>query len=55
MRNYVLNPYQMVKDLRTGVVSTAPGDVLVGELDVFIAAALAQRVSGETVEVEDVE
>ena len=55
IRSYVLQPYQMVKDLRTGVVSTSPGDVLDGELDDFIAAALAQRVTGETVEVEDVE
>ena len=55
IRSYVLQPYQMVKDLRTGVVSTAPGDVLDGKLDDFIAAALAQRVTGETVEVEDVE
>jgi peptide chain release factor 2 len=45
----------MVKDLRTGVVSSSPGDVLDGDLDDFIAAALAQRVTGETVEVEDVE
>jgi peptide chain release factor 2 len=45
----------MVKDLRTGVVSPSPDDVLDGELDPFIAAALAQRVTGETVEVEDVE
>ena len=55
IRSYVLQPYQMVKDLRTGVVSTSPGDVLDGELDDFIAAALAQRVTGETVEVEDVD
>jgi peptide chain release factor 2 len=55
IRSYVLQPYQMVKDLRTGVVSSSPGDVLDGELDDFIAAALAQRVTGETVEVEDVE
>jgi peptide chain release factor 2 len=55
IRSYVLQPYQMVKDLRTGVVSSSPGDVLDGELDPFIAAALAQRVTGETVEVEDVE
>jgi len=44
-----------VKDLRTGVTSTSPGDVLDGDLDRFIAAALAQRVTGERVEVEDVE
>jgi peptide chain release factor 2 len=55
IRSYVLQPYQMVKDLRTGVTSTAPGDVLDGKIDAFIAAALAQRVTGETVEVEDVE
>ncbi|MFC3099569.1 peptide chain release factor 2 [Altererythrobacter lauratis] len=55
IRSYVLQPYQMVKDLRTGVVSTAPGDVLDGALDPFIAAALAQRVTGEKVSVEDVD
>lgn len=55
IRSYVLQPYQMVKDLRTGVTSTSPDDVLDGELDAFMAAALAQRVTGETVEVEDVE
>jgi peptide chain release factor 2 len=55
IRSYVLQPYQLVKDLRTGVTSTSPGDVLDGKIDDFIAAALAQRVTGETVEVEDVE
>ncbi|PKP95626.1 MAG: peptide chain release factor 2 [Alphaproteobacteria bacterium HGW-Alphaproteobacteria-14] len=55
IRSYVLQPYQMVKDLRTGVVSTAPGDVLDGAIDPFISAALAQRVTGEKVEIEDVE
>ncbi|MGB3738722.1 MAG: peptide chain release factor 2 [Pontixanthobacter sp.] len=55
IRSYVLQPYQMVKDMRTGVVSTAPDDVLDGALDPFISAALAQRVTGEAVEVEDVE
>ncbi|WP_230771212.1 peptide chain release factor 2 [Sphingomonas sp. Leaf4] len=55
IRSYVLQPYQMVKDLRTGVVSTAPGDVLDGALDPFMAAALSQRVTGEAVEVEDVD
>ena len=55
IRSYVLQPYQMVKDLRTGATSPTPGDVLDGEIDDFIAAALAQRVTGESVEVEDVE
>jgi peptide chain release factor 2 len=55
IRSYVLQPYQLVKDLRTGVTSTAPLDVLDGDLDKFMAAALSQRVTGERVEVEDVE
>ena len=55
IRSYVLQPYQMVKDLRTGVVSTAPSDVLDGALDPFMAAALSQRVTGEKVEIEDVD
>ncbi|HEY0026345.1 MAG TPA: peptide chain release factor 2 [Allosphingosinicella sp.] len=55
IRSYVLQPYQLVKDLRTGVISTAPSDVLDGDLDRFMAAALSQRVTGEQVEVEDVE
>ncbi|MEO5706996.1 MAG: peptide chain release factor 2 [Alteraurantiacibacter sp.] len=55
IRSYVLQPYQMVKDLRTGTVSTAPGDVLDGDLDQFIAAALAARVTGEAAEVDDVD
>ena len=55
IRSYVLQPYQLVKDLRTGVTSTAPTDVLDGDLDRFMAAALSQRVTGEKVEVEDVE
>jgi peptide chain release factor 2 len=55
IRSYVLQPYQLVKDLRTGVTSTAPSDVLDGDLDRFMAAALSQRVTGEKVDVEDVE
>jgi peptide chain release factor 2 len=55
IRSYVLQPYQLVKDLRTGVTSTSPADVLDGALDPFMAAALSQRVTGEKVEVEDVE
>jgi peptide chain release factor 2 len=55
IRSYVLQPYQLVKDLRTGVTSTAPGDVLDGALDPFMAAALSQKVTGEAVEVEDID
>ncbi|MEO6247528.1 MAG: peptide chain release factor 2 [Sphingomicrobium sp.] len=55
IRSYVLQPYQLVKDLRTGVTSTAPADVLDGDLDRFMAAALSQRVTGEKVVVEDVD
>ena len=55
IRSYVLQPYQLVKDLRTGMTSTAPSDVLDGDLDRFMAAALSQRVTGEKVDVEDVD
>lgn len=55
IRSYVLQPYQMVKDLRTGVTSPNPDAVLDGAIDEFISGALAQRVTGETVDVEDVE
>lgn len=55
IRSYVLQPYQLVKDLRTGLTSTSPSDVLDGDLDAFMAAALSQRVTGEKVEVEDVD
>jgi peptide chain release factor 2 len=55
IRSYVLQPYQLVKDLRTGVTSPSPSEVLDGDLDRFMAAALSQRVSGEKVEVEDVD
>ena len=47
IRSYVLQPYQMVKDLRTGVESGNPSAVLDGALDNFMEAALAQRVNGE--------
>ncbi|MFN3688224.1 peptide chain release factor 2 [Salinarimonas sp.] len=55
IRSYVLQPYQLVKDLRTGVQSTSPSDVLDGELSPFMEAALAQRVYGTTAEVEDID
>jgi len=43
IRNYVLAPYQLVKDLRTGVEKGNPDAVLDGDLDAFMAAALASR------------
>ncbi len=46
IRSYVLQPYQLVKDLRTGVESTSPGDVLDGKLDEFMEASLSQRIEG---------
>jgi peptide chain release factor 2 len=56
IRSYVLQPYQLVKDLRTGVESRLPQDVLDGDLDPFMAAALAQEVGGKPKEkVEDLE
>ncbi|MEM8794918.1 MAG: peptide chain release factor 2 [Pseudomonadota bacterium] len=48
IRSYVLQPYQMVKDLRTGVESGNPQAVLDGDLDKYMEAALAQRVYGDT-------
>jgi peptide chain release factor 2 len=56
IRSYVLQPYQLVKDLRTGVTSGTPSDVLDGDLGSFMQAALAQKVcGGGPAEVEDVE
>ena len=56
IRSYVLQPYQMVKDLRTGVSTSSTGAVLDGDLDQFMAAALAQKAFGtEPTAVEDVD
>jgi len=56
IRSYVLQPYQMVKDLRTGVSTSNTGGVLDGDLDEFMQAALAQKAfGGGPAQVEDVE
>jgi peptide chain release factor 2 len=43
IRNYVFHPYQLVKDLRTGVETTAISDVMNGEIDPFIQSYLRQE------------
>ncbi|RIK99904.1 MAG: peptide chain release factor 2 [Proteobacteria bacterium] len=56
IRSYVLQPYQMVKDLRTGVQTSDTAGVLDGDLDAFMAATLAQKAFGAAPGViEDVE
>ncbi len=56
IRSYVMQPYQLVKDLRTGAQSTAPDDVLDGDIDQFVEATLTHRLKGGTsVEVQDLD
>jgi len=56
IRSYVLQPYQMVKDLRTGVSTSDSSGVLDGDLDPFMQAALAQKAfGGEPLTIEDVD
>ena len=47
IRSYVLQPYQMVKDLRTGVEKGNAQGVLDGDIDAFLEASLAQGVGGK--------
>lgn len=53
IRSYVLQPYQLVKDLRTGVEHTNPPAVLDGDLDKFLEAALAGRVGATSAGASD--
>lgn len=55
IRSYVLQPYQLVKDLRTGVESTSPDNVLDGDLNAFMEASLVHQISGKDGIVEDIE
>jgi peptide chain release factor 2 len=55
IRSYVLQPYQLIKDLRTGHTSTNPGVVLDGGLDDFIQASLSHKLRGGSEAVEDID
>jgi peptide chain release factor 2 len=56
IRSYVMQPYQLVKDLRTGTQSGNPTAVLDGEIDQFIEATLAQRIKGGSqIQIEDLD